>query len=373
MKFSPEERRIAFLLNDLHGGGAERVVVTLCNTLSMMGCCVTLLLARHQGPYLGDLSPRVRVLRLKGGRMLFAIPSLVTLIRRERFQCVLAGMDQPNIALLFARFFLPSTTKCFITEHSHPVVSEKSVNNPIWWSIRRLRRLLYPLADHVIAVSENVRQALIDQLRCRPERVTTLHNPIDIEQAERLATEAPPIHWFRDRRIPLLVTAGRLDVAKDYPVMLKAVATLRQRRPVRLIILGDGNERQHLEELRDKLGLQDCVAMPGFMTNPFSFMAAADCFVIASRWEGFGNVIVEALACGTPVVSTNCGGPREILGNGRYGRLVPTGDPIALASAIATTLDSPRNSVELKERATHFTPERVAKQYLQLIDRVIIQ
>jgi glycosyltransferase involved in cell wall biosynthesis len=195
-----------------------------------------------------------------------------------------------------------------------------------------------------------------------------IYNPVDTDHIKTLAT-APLEHpWFAPGAVPVVLSAGRLTRQKDFPSLLRAFAQVRQSRPARLVILGEGEERTSLETLARELGCRDDIALPGFVPNPYPYMAAAGVFVLSSAWEGFGNVLIEAMALGVPVVSTDCpSGPAEILGRGRYGTLVPVSDVDALARAIATTLDQPPEARRSIERASSFSCERIASQYLAAI------
>ena len=187
-------------------------------------------------------------------------------------------------------------------------------------------------------------------------------------ELEDLAAETPAHPWLRDPKVPVCLAAGRLCPQKDYPTLIRAFATLAETRPLRLLILGDGPDRADLESLIRQLGLADRVALPGFAENPFSAMARAGVFVLSSAWEGLPGVLIQAMACGTPVVATDCpSGPREVLVDGRYGPLVPVGDPEALAQAIGETLDRPLGAELLKARASDFELAAVTRRYLEVL------
>jgi glycosyltransferase involved in cell wall biosynthesis len=168
--------------------------------------------------------------------------------------------------------------------------------------------------------------------------------------------------------VPFLLSVGRLSAEKDFPTLLRALAMLRSRRPLRLLILGEGEKRSELESLTASLGINEDVSLPGFEVNPFQYMARCAAFVLSSTWEGFGNVLVEALACGAQIVSTDCpGGPREILAGGKYGLLVHPGDPTSMAAAVDYLLEHPLSRNRLRERAKDFTIEAILPQYLRLL------
>ena len=174
--------------------------------------------------------------------------------------------------------------------------------------------------------------------------------------------------WLKPGAPPVILGTGRLVTPKDFSTLLRAFARVRVQRKARLVILGEGNRREELESLAQQLGVSADVALPGFVANPYPFMERAAVFVLSSAWEGFGNVIVEALACGCPVVSTDCpGGPSEILDDGAYGPLVPVGDDAAMAEAILAVLESSRDSGRLQARAAVFSEERAIDNYSDVL------
>jgi glycosyltransferase involved in cell wall biosynthesis len=234
-----------------------------------------------------------------------------------------------------------------------------------------MMRRLYPKADRIVAVSQGVADDLISLLNLPHEKVTVIYNPIFTPELFEQAKQPANHPWFEQNRLPVILAVGRLTRQKDYPILFRAFSLVRQVRPAKLLILGEGEERANLERLAIELGIQNDVSMPGFVDNPFAFMAKASVFVLSSAWEGFGNVLVEALACGCPVVATDCrSGPREILDNGRYGRLVPVGDHEALAKAILETLDNPdfpANRQTRLQRAMEFSVDAAVDKYLKVL------
>ena len=200
-----------------------------------------------------------------------------------------------------------------------------------------------------------------------------VYNPVVSPGLEDEARQSISHPWFNRDGPPVILAVGRLTAAKDYPTLLRAFSMVYQKQPARLLILGDGKERAPLESMVRQLGLTENVQMPGFVVNPYAYMARARLLALSSRWEGLPGVLVEALACGTPVVSTDCkSGPREILENGRFGRLVPVGDPDALAAAILDTLQTIPDHALLKRRAEDFTLEKSVKEYLRVFQSCLL-
>jgi glycosyltransferase involved in cell wall biosynthesis len=226
----------------------------------------------------------------------------------------------------------------------------------------------YPWADGIIVVSNGVRDDMARVTKIPSERITVIYNPSVVRDEVWEKAQAPLDHpWLKPGQPPVIIAVGRLQIQKDYPTLFSAFAQVRKRLPARLLILGEGRERGSLEELVRKLGLENDVSMPGFVMNPYAYMARASLFVLSSRWEGLPTVLIEALCCGTSVVSTDCpSGPREILKGGEYGRLVPVGDVDALAQAIEAALGSKASSPP-HESWRPYDLNSVVNQYINLL------
>jgi len=228
--------------------------------------------------------------------------------------------------------------------------------------------MMYPKADAIITVSNGVAHDLSESFGIPQERIKQVYSLCSIPEVVESGKHEVDHSWFQPGSPPVGVSWGRLHPQKDYGTLLKAFQIVRSRRDVKLLIMGKGNERDTLNELAGQLGISDDVSFPGFVANPFAYIARAAVFVLSSRWEGFGLVLVEAMACGTTVVSTDCpNGPREVLDGGRYGILVPVGDPEALAEGIIRALDSPFPIELLKKRAEEFSVDIIAREYLNML------
>jgi glycosyltransferase involved in cell wall biosynthesis len=229
-------------------------------------------------------------------------------------------------------------------------------------------RATYPSADGLVCVSAGVAEDLRGYLDPPHGKLHVIYNPVLSPQQFSRAPAVPPHPWLEPGQPPLILGAGRLTRQKDFPTLIRAFALVTAQRDCRLMILGEGQERSALESLAAGLGLGDRVALPGFVTDAMGYMSHARLFVLSSAWEGFGMVLVEAMAMGTPVVSTDCpSGPREILRDGELGPLVPVAVPEALASAMRQVLDSPPDRERLRRRAADFTSDRAAERYLRLM------
>ena len=358
-------KRLGLFLPSLEGGGAERVMVTLANEFTARGYQVDLVLKRATGPLLSDVSEDVRVVDLATERLTASLPGLVSYLRRERPRAILTALNNPMVLSAIAVALARSGTRVVVSIHNN--VGKERANS----SRRDLFSFLFApclkRCHKIVAVSEGVKDNLATLTRIPRKRITTIYNPIVTSQLLLLKDEAPTHPWLRDHSVPVILTAGRLTAQKDFATLIEAFALVRRSQNVRLVILGEGEQRRELEARIAHLGLVDEILLTGYVRNPYVWMKNSSLFVLSSRWEGFGNVLVEAMACGTPVVATDCAsGPAEILENGKWGRLVPVGNAQALSMAIAKTL-ADRFGEHATERAMHFTAAKATTAYLQLL------
>ncbi|MBT9173997.1 MAG: N-acetylgalactosamine-N,N'-diacetylbacillosaminyl-diphospho-undecaprenol 4-alpha-N-acetylgalactosaminyltransferase [Syntrophomonadaceae bacterium] len=359
--------KIALFLPSLHGGGAERVLVSLAQGFAERGLTVDLVLARAEGAYLSLVPPEVRVVDLGASRILTSLPALVSYLRRERPAILLSALEHANIVALWAKQISLVSTRVAVSVHStltHTAQGKTSRDNVTPFLVR----LFYPWAETVIAVSKGVAADLVRISTLSPENVRVIYNPVVIPEILSKAQEPVAHHWFAPGEQPVILAAGRLTAAKDFRTLIKAFDQVRRERAARLLILGEGEERASLEELVRELDLEKDIELLGFVENPFAYMRRAAVFVLSSRWEGFGNVLVEAMASGCPVVSTDCpGGPAEILDGGRFGPLVQAGDPTALSKNILAVLTKPLSADILRQRAMDFALDKIAGEYLEVL------
>lgn len=358
--------KIAIFLTALDGGGAERVMLNLAKGLIQLGVEVDLLLVKAEGVYLSQLPPQVRLIDFQQSRLLASIFSLVEYLKTERPQALITALDT-NVIAAWIRRWSGITTRTILTVHN-----QLSLESRYGDSLKRKLTApfacwFYGWADGVVAVSQGVAIDLV-KIGLPKEKIKVIYNPIvDGELNHRI--QQPCSHsWFEPNQPPVILGVGRLTKQKDFSTLLQAFALVRQQIPARLMILGEGEERLALESLVQKLNLESDVALIGFVDNPYMYMSQASVLVLSSVWEGFGNVLVEAMAAGTPVVSTDCpSGPAEILAYGKYGKLVEVGDTQAMARAIVQTLTEPTNIKLLQDRALEFSSDKVIAQYQQLV------
>jgi glycosyltransferase involved in cell wall biosynthesis len=328
---------------------------------------VDLLLARATGPFLDEVPATVRVVDLDKPSVSASIPALAGYLRRERPTVFVATLRYVSAAAGIAHALSGSKALFFVREASTP--SQRRPRSAKGRVVGRLMRWTYARAVAVLAVSEGVARDLVRSERLAPEKVVTVYNTVVTKDLAGLAQVDPGHPWFDGEGPPVVLGAGSLRPEKDFPTLIAAFAKLRATVPARLVILGEGAQRPELERLARETGFGDDIELPGFVRNPFSFMARASVFALSSVVEGLPGVLIQALACGCPVVSTDCpSGPAEVLDDGRYGRLVPVGDAEGLAAAIAETLAAPPDPAVLRRRADLYAADRVVAAHLAVFD-----
>ncbi|MGV0953520.1 MAG: glycosyltransferase [Fluviibacter sp.] len=352
---------------DLRGGGAERVAVNLANSFVHRGYAVDIVLLSAQGEFLSDLHADVNVVDLAVGRMRWAIFPLIKYLRQVRPTAVLACMWPLTITVLLARHFARVSTRIVVAEHTTWSRSELLSRPTVCWQIRNSMHWLFPAADGIVAVSNGAAADLAQFARLDANRITTIYNPVVGSDTVSVTKPFEPLGWWFGSHRKLLAV-GTLKAIKDYATLLNAFLLLRQQMEVRLLILGEGECRPALETQIRQLGLEASVFMPGFVKDLSPYYRQADLHVLSSVGEGLPTVIIEALAAGTPVVSTDCpSGPREILSDGRFGLLATMRDSKALASAMEQSLLSEHDEVSLKARAQDFSIDKAVDRYLELL------
>jgi glycosyltransferase involved in cell wall biosynthesis len=366
-------KTIAIFIQSLAIGGSERMTLNLVKGLVQQDIQVDLLLANHSGELLSEVPPKVTVIDLKGKRVLFSLLSLVRYLRKQRPDLLYSVQTHTSLIAIWAVKLAQVHTPVVISQRTTLSVSLAASPTIRNWLIIKLARLLFRSAYAAICVSQGVADDLFEITGMPRQKTHVIYNPSVTPELEQKARESISHPWFTPEAPPVILAVGRLATVKDYPTLLRAFFIICQKRPVHLLILGEGKERASLEALVRQLGLTENVQMPGFVENPFAYMALARLLVLSSRWEGFGNVLVEALACGTPVVSTDCrSGPREILENGRFGRLVPVGDADAMALAILETMQTIPDRALLRQRAQDFALDESVRKYIRIFETCLL-
>lgn len=361
---------IAFLMATLGTGGIGKMRIHLTRELVQRDIKVDLLLGKVEGPYLSAVDPKVRIINLKTNLSVSSLPRLILYLRRERPKVLITEKLRGNIAALRSRK-LAHVHTCVITS-VHWILSHKLENENLKPTKRRSKLAsigrYYPLNDGFIAVCTGIAQDLINVFKVPEHKIRVVYNPVVTPELLFDSKASVDHHWFDASGTPIILSAGRLEPQKDFPTLIRAFAIFLRQGNSRLVILGEGKERHNLQSLAVDLGIEKHVFLPGFVKNPYAFMARADLFVLSSAWEGFGNALVEALATGLPVVATDCpSGPREILQDGRYGPLVPVGDADALSLAMLQTLDHPLATDILQSAAKPYTAATCADGYLKAL------
>lgn len=356
--------KLAIFLPSLASGGAEKLHITLAPEFVRNGWDVTFVLQQKKGALLNQLPAGVKLHSLDARRTISTYWPLRRYLKAHQPDVLLSNLGHNNIIAIAAGFGL-GQTKIIATQHNTLSLECKHQASLSFRVLPLLSRFFLPKADRVVAVSQGVADDLVRFVGLAKEKIRVIYNPVipnDFE--EKLTTE---ISLPGDGSQPMLMAAGRLNQQKDFATLLKAFAIVHQKRPCRLTLFGEGEMEQELKSMATSLGIEKQVHFMGFCQNPFPYMHKANVLVVSSRYEGFGNVIAEALACGTQVVSTDCPhGPAEILDNGRFGRLVPVGNPDAMADAILETLQHPINSEILKQRGREFSVYNACAGYLAL-------
>ena len=358
-------KKIALFLPDLRGGGAEKVALLLSNEFVQQGFSVDLLLCEAKGELLTELDQRINVVDLQSPRLRSAFFPLLRYLKSERPDALLALMWP--LTLLAVTSFKSANLSGRVVVSDHTTFSQAPIleNNFTRKFFKSSVTLIYPFADARLAVSDGVANDLATLGNIKRNSIIVIHNPVSSDII-RFTKDQSEEAWqnFRGKKI---IAVGALKREKDYPTLLKAFALLLRRENAKLTILGQGTLLLELEAISEKLGIRGQVNLVGFSTIPSAWMASADLLVLSSSCEGFGNVIVEALNVGTAVVSTDCkSGPREILCDGKYGKLVPVGNVEALAEAMFDSLQEEHNIEALKHRASDFSVDKIAKQYLEV-------
>ncbi len=381
MKEYSMKTKVLFIINALGGGGAERALTTILGTeIFREKLDIHLLLLENKISY--DLPDYVKVhvatdIDEKAGKMkkALSIPAMLGFVKELKKEInpevSVSFLTRSNIINVLTR---NGSEKVLISERNNPVKTYG--NNPlVRFSHRSLLSAFYPKADGVIAVSEGVRKSLLSYIKIDESKVITINNPYDTERIEMLSQEEMGDEF---RSIfsgdPVLITVGRLTHQKGHDTFLKAVSLVRKKYPIKVVIMGEGELEQNLKDMAEELGISETVHFMGWQANPFCYIRNSTLFVLPSRWEGFPNALVEAMACGCPVVASRCeSGPEEILQDNRFGLLAKVDDAEELAKKIFEMMEDAEKRKEYgrlaKERAGDFHREKIAGEYMKVIRR----
>lgn len=357
-------KRLAILLPSLLPfGGAERVVIANAEWFLSQGYAVDLVFLDEPADVSTSVPAGCRVFNLAVSRARWAAIPLARYLKRERVDVVHANIWPLTSIAVVAHKLARSSARLCVADHNPLSVQYGGNSLPKRWALRASLALTYPLASARIAVSSGVADDVARLAFIPRDRFDVVHNPVGLPPAPPGTADSVEAAWggWAGKR---LLTVGRLKTQKNHALLIRALKIVRRSVDARLLILGTGECEEETRAFIDAEGLTEHVLMPGHVENPIPFYTASDLFVLSSDYEGFGNVLVEALACGLPVVSTDCPfGPAEILEDGRYGSLVPVGNADALAQAILDALVATHDRDALKRRAADFAPEVVNEKY----------
>lgn len=397
--------RIAFLLPSFAAGSIASVILNLAKEFRQSGYLVDILPCCIDTDFLHNVPSSIRLINLQPENSLLArfrvarvdrqaldclakpvlfalkpaftqrfLPDLVHYLNNVKPDILLSANTPANLLAIWGCHLADSSTRVIVSEHTHLALQSERIPKWRWRHIKPVVAHFYPCADAIVAVSSGVADDLTRITNLSNDQITTIYNPVVTRHLPLKTNQSEPHPWLVDNGPPVIVAAGRFKPVKNFPLLIEAFAKLRTQRRARLLLFGEGKQRAHLERLAKQMKVESDIDMPGFIDNPYAAFSQAAVFVLSSDYEGLGNVLIEALACGCPAVATDCpSGPREILANGIYGSLVPVGDASALAAAIIANLDRPIEAQKLRKRAEKFSIQSSFEGYERLIQSLLSQ
>jgi len=370
----PSNQRIAFFISSMEGGGAERVILNLVNYYAQQGYQVDLLLANSTGVYLNEVSSDVRIIDLKVKRFWHYFFPIASYLRKEKPEAILVATTILNLITLVASRMAFTRTKVVVSEHSDLVAFADIGLLRRANLLKSAIRFIYPLADNIVAVSNGVADSLVQFSGIKRSSIEVVYNGVMDENKIKLSKKSLNHPLFNDDN-QILIAVGRLQKGKGYSYLLEAFSKFLDQSPnpkkqLKLVVLGEGELRAELEAQMDELDIAEHCYFPGFVDNPFQYLANSDVFVLPSEFEGLPTVLIEALACGCSVISTDCpSGPDEILQSGKYGRLVPIKDSESLANSLLETLvkGDVCSKRQRQERGMYFSVDAAVENYSRVL------
>ncbi len=369
------QNRIAIFVSFSGDGGVERMITNLAKALVERGVALDILLIKASGNHVKQLPQQARIRKLRANHSWTSLPELIFYLLRKKPVALLAVKERAIKVAAVARSFagIPGfKSKCRLvgrlgTNLSEALKQQKRNRLKIFWRFQTIR-LLFKRVDQLVAVSEGVAKNVRDISGLDSSRVGVIRNPVITPELYSQAKQAVKHPWFESGQVAVILGVGRLTQQKDFDSLIRAFAQVRQNKACRLMILGDGKLVFELKNLAKMLDVAEHVAFPGFVSNPYAYMAKSRLFVLSSAWEGSPNALTEAMALGIPVVSTDCpSGPREILQDGQYGHLVKVGDVQGLAKAMSQTLEKPLAPQILKDAVADYSAEKSAQGYAKAL------
>lgn len=360
------QKLVAFYLPDLSGGGEEKIMINLTKRLLSDGFEIDLLLVKNKGALVDMVPERVNIIDFETS-ILFSIFGVIAYLRRRRPVVLVSTLELTNLIAILAALISRVPTRIVI--RIAITVSQQKRSYLKKKLETYLFRFFYPKADEIIAVSNAVMEDLSAYARIDKQRIRIIYNPIMHPSNYSRAKEQSSHPWLAEGNlVPVILGVGRLTLQKDFSTLIHAFAAVRDKMECKLMILGEGEGRSELLSLVQQLGLNDDVDMPGFVSNPYAYISKASVFVLSSLWEGLPSVVIEALALGCPIVSTDCpSGVSEILDDGKYGEIVPMRDVPAMAAAIVKTLPTETNHPPDNEWVQQFSMDTVYPKILDAL------
>jgi len=366
--------RIAIFIPSLSGGGAQRVMLNLAKGLSDKNYKIDLVVVKLEGQYINQVPKNIKLISLNSRYAITSLFPLIKYLKTNKPDILISAMAHVNVVAIISKILTRKKTKLIITEHTTLSLAKKESKKVKEKVLFNILKYIYNYADAIVAVSKYMAHDMSIILGIPEEKINVIYNPIIDNSLIEKSNQDIEEEWFNPNESPVVISIGRLAEPKDFETLIRAFKKVRDKMKVRLLILGEGPKREQLEKLIHDLNIENDVKMPGFKQNPYAYLRRAALFVLSSKREGLPTVLVEALACGIPVISTDClSGPREILQNGRLGTLVPVGDVDALAKAIELNLNNInniRNRISLND-LKEFTFEKSIQNYIKLIRSVL--
>lgn len=369
----PNELKVALLVGTLNSGGAEKMMVQLANALYNAGVAVDLLLVNKTGPYFNDVQPGVMIQNLNAVKgVKSVIYDIRKFLKNNYVDAVISTQPHVNSVLGYASLGLFKRPIIIMREASTPSCKYSEIN-PI---STFLYKTGYRFADHYVAVSDGVKKDMVGVYNLSEYNITAIHNPVIDVSIDELCQKSTSDSWFDEPDKPVILAIGRVVPLKNHKMLIEAFAKVREYKDVRLVILGNKHlapdYTKALIDLIEDLNLSNHVKLPGFVKNPFSYLSRSSLYVLSSDYEGLPGTLIQALACGCPVVSTDCpNGPAEILEDGKWGILTPPNDSEKMAESILKAMNSNYDTERLKSRAADFTSDKSASKYISLIKQLM--
>lgn len=364
--------KIMIFIYSLSGGGAERTIVNLINNLNKKKFEVVLVLGTtNNSDYIDLIDDKIKLIILNSKKLRYSLLKLRNCIIKEKPDILFSTINANNIIMLLARLLIFKNIPTIVRESNN-----RTQSGSVTLLNKLITNLLYNyVASKVIALSKGVKEDLVNNFFIKENKIQVIYNPVEVEKIKQLSKQK--LNGFnKNNNEKLIISVGRLVEQKDYPTLIKAFSILEKKVSSRLIILGKGPLEKKLKKICKDYGLEEKVQFVGFKNNPYKFMRAADLFVLSSKWEGFGHVIVESMAVGTPVISTDCkSGPSEIIGKNEYGKLVSVGNAEELSKNIISLLENPTlldfYSKQGIKRANDFDAKTITEQYEKVFYSII--